>query len=135
MKKSFNMKKNVLIICICVIVVVIAVIAVLLFGRNSKPPMTVGTDELVIDKKDDNAVIMDFDTGSIIQTPVSKTEDSSASILESSDVQSADSSAISSEEVSSQISSAETSSKVSGSSETSSVDPNKDTMSGFNPWQ
>lgn len=129
------MKKNVLIICICVIVVVIAVIAVLLFGRNSKPPMTVGTDELIIDKNDDNAVIMDFDTGSIIQTPVSKTEDSSASILESSDVQSADSSAISSEEVSSQISSAETSSKVSGSSETSSVDPNKDTMSGFNPWQ
>lgn len=129
------MKKNVLIICIYVIVVVIAVIAVLLFGRNSKPPMTVGTDELVIDKNDDNAVIMDFDTGSIIQTPVSKNENSSASILESSDVQSADSSAISSEEVSSQISSAETSSKVSGSSETSSVDPNKDTMSGFNPWQ
>lgn len=132
------MKKNVLIICICVIVVVIAVIAVLLFGRNSKPPMTVGTDELVIDKKDDNAVIMDFDTGSIIQTPVSKTEDSSASILESSDMQSATTSPTSSSEEN-EISSENASSNVSleseNSSDTTSVDPDMETMSGFTPWQ
>ena len=126
-------KKTITIIAICIVLVVGAVVAVLVTGNNDFP-ITPGTDELVVDKDEDNAVIIDFDTGSVIQTPQSKPQGSS----QSSDVQSKTQESSLSESTSSKVESGSEESTVESefiSSETSSVDPEKETMSGFTPWQ
>ena len=89
--------------------------------------MTQGVDEVAVDDMEEDTVVVDFETGSIISVPSSK-DNSSSSSGEEEIVDTPSSSS------SSPASSGSSSSSSGVSSVESDVDENRDTMSGYNPW-
>ena len=99
-------------------------------GTSSQISMTEGVDEISVENIEENAVEIDFETGSIISAPANK-DNSSSSSSPSENLgtpSTSTSSASSSSEASSSDSGSDSSSDASGVQ-------SQDTMSGFSPWQ
>lgn len=101
-------------------------------ATESQISMTEGVDEISVENIEENAVEIDFETGSVISAPSDK--DSSTSSSGPSETLDTPSSSTSSDSSSSGASSSDSGSS-SGSSFDASGDESRETNSGFSPWQ
>lgn len=102
-------------------------------GTDSQVSMTEGVDEISVSNIEDNAIEIDFETGSVISVPSNKNNSSSSSKPNGTLGDPSTSSSSSTDSSSNASSSSSSSSEV--SSAESGGDESRDTNSGFSPWQ
>ena len=96
-------------------------------SSSSKVSMVQGTDDISVSDIEENAVEIDFETGKVISAPSKNTSEPT----ETFDTPSASSSSKSS----SSSSNSSSASSSGNSTSSSNADSERDTMSGFGPWQ
>lgn len=108
-------------------------------GSESQVSMTEGIDGVPVDDMDEDTVVVDFETGSIISVPSGKNDTSASSstgeILTEAGQEPSSSSSSSSSSGSSGSSAGSSSNASSSSSTPSSGVASQDAMAGFSPWE
>ena len=108
-------------------------------GTESQGSVAEGVDGVPVDDMDENTVVVDFETGSIISVPSGKNDTSASSstgeILTEAGQEPSSSSSSSSSSGSSGSSAGSSSNASSSSSTPSSGVASQDAMAGFSPWE